>query len=121
MTIIAGKPFTQLLNLNILDELRVDGILITPSGGEPQNIVEVSGNYTVDITDDFVANTGPGIVALPLSSNAFKHVVIKSVLGGGTLTINPSGSDTINGEASTTLTPNSALIFWPVAAGWLSV
>lgn len=118
MVQIANKPFTQLTNLNILDELRVDGVLIVP-GGSTQNIIEVSGNYTIDITDDFIADTGPGIVTLPLSSNATKHVTIKSVLGGGTLTLTPSGSDTIDSAASQSINVNAALTVWPVSAGWL--
>lgn len=118
MVQIAGKPFTQLTNLNVLDELRVDGVLIVP-GGSTQNIVEVAGNYTIDITDDFVADTGPGTVTLPLTADAVKHVTIKSVLGGGTLTLSPSGSDTIDGAASQAINVNAALTVWPVAAGWL--
>ena len=120
MVQIADKPFTQLTNLNILDELRVDGFLIVP-GGSSQNVVEVSGNYTIGITDDFVADTGPGIVTLPLTSVAVKHVTIKSVLGGGTLTLTPSGSDTIDGAASQAINVNAAMTVWPVAAGWLIV
>ncbi len=118
MVQIAGKPFTQLTNLNLLDELRVDGELIVP-GGSAQNVVEVSGNYTVLITDDFIADTGPGTVTLPLSSTAVKHVTVKSVLGGGTLTLTPSGSDTIDGAASQAININASLTVWPVSAGWL--
>jgi hypothetical protein len=118
MVQIAGKPFTQLTNLNLLDELRVDGQLITP-GGSNQNIVEVSGNFTIDVIDDFIADTGPGIVTLPLSSTAVKHVTIKSVLGGGTLTLTPSGSDTIDSLATQSIPVNTSLTVWPVIAGWL--
>jgi len=118
MVQIAGKPFTQLTNLNVLDQLRVDGQLIVPGGGS-QNIVENSGNYSIGITDDFVANTGPSIITLPLSSTATKHVTIKSVIGGGTLTLTPSGGDTIDGMATQPIAVNAALTVWPVAAGWL--
>ena len=118
MVQIAGKPFTQLTNLNVLDELRVDGVLIVPGGGT-QNIVENSGNYSIDITDDFVANTGPSIITLPLASTAVKHVTIKSVSPGDTLTLTPSGGDTIDGMATAPIGVNAALTVWPVAAGWL--
>lgn len=118
MVQIAGKPFTQLTNLNVLDELRVDGQLIVP-GGSSQNVVENSGNYSVGLTDDFIANTGPSTVTLPLSSNAVKHVTVKSVIGGGTITLTPSGADTIDGMATQAINVNAALTVWPVAAGWL--
>ncbi len=118
MVQIAGKPFTQLTNLNVIDELRVDGVLITP-GGSSQNVVENSGNYSIGLSDDFVANTGPSIITLPLSSTATKHVTIKSVSPGETLTLTPSGGDTIDGMGTAPIGVNAALTVWPVAAGWL--
>lgn len=82
-------------------------------------IVENSGDYIVTINDDLVANTGPSIITVPLSSTAFKPVRLKSVLGGGVLTVNPLGTDTIDGLSSKLITPNASLTLWPVVAGWL--
>jgi len=121
MVQIAGKPFTQLTNLNILDELRVDGALVLPGTGE-QIIVEIAGSYLVDVEDDFVSATIAGAinVTLPAASDAVKHVVIKnSPSSTASVTLLPDGSDTIELLASQTLTPSTALTIFPVTGGWL--
>lgn len=124
MTIIADKPFTQLLNLNLLDELRVQGVLIVP-GGEAQNIIEITGTYTVDITDDFVSATlgTTSVVNLPDVTTAVKHVVIKNSplsTGGADITLTPDGADTLEGVAATqTIAPSESLTIFPVTGGWL--
>lgn len=89
-------------------------------GGIGSNvIVENSGAYTVTVNDDYVANTGPSIVTLPATGPATKSVTIKSVLGGGTITLTPDGSETIDGAATQLIVVNAALTVFPVAAGWL--
>lgn len=118
MVQIAGKPYTQLTNLNVIDELRVNGVPIVP-GGSSQNVIEVTGNYTIQLTDDCIVVTGPGVITLPLSANAVKHVTVKSILGGGTLTLTPQGADTIDGQATLLINVNTAVTVWPVAAGWI--
>ena len=114
MTIIANKPFTQLLNLNVLDELRVDGVLIT---SHDQQIVEISVNYNQDVDDDFIIGTGAVSVFLLALTAARKAVTLKS-LSASTMTIVPDGSDTIEagGESITT---NTAATLVPTSNGWV--
>lgn len=54
MVQIAGKPFTQLVNLNILDELRLDGNLVSPTGVV---IVSTLDELKQAVTVDDGANT----------------------------------------------------------------
>ena len=61
MTQIAGKAFTQLLSLNIIDELRIRGVLVVPAGGE--DIVIVSGDYTQEIDDGTIIDGTGGMPA----------------------------------------------------------
>jgi len=82
-------------------------------------IVEVSGDYTVTVNDDYVAVDGAAIVTLPASIDAFNAVTIKSVLGGGILTLTPVGADTIDGAATQPIAINASLTIFPVIAGWL--
>ena len=72
MTQIAGKPFGQLLNLNILDELRIRGVLIDPAVASFQ-VTEVSTAYTAVPADDGVEI----VSALPVG---VAHVVLGRVI-----------------------------------------
>lgn len=99
--------------------------LVQGEQGEPGTpggdftIVEVTAPYTVLTTDDYVIVTGPGTVTLPSSVGVVRAPVIKSVLGGGTITVVPDGAETINGLTSTTITPDATRQFTPVSGGWL--
>lgn len=116
MTIIANKPFTQLTNLNVIDELRINGVLVT---GTAQQIVEVSADYIIDIDDDFIIVTGDvNITLLPIGT-AKKEVTIKA--NPFTLaTMIPFGSDQIEtgGELVSSFTSVSLL---PTSGGWVII
>jgi len=114
MTIIANKPFTQLLNLNVIDELRVDGVLVTAT---ERQIVEISVNYNQDVDDDFIIATGiVSVFLLPLTS-AIKELTLKALVAT-TITIVPDGSDTIEtGGAS--VTSNTSVTLVPTSVGWV--
>jgi len=114
MTIIANKPFTQLLNLNILDELRVDGVLVTAT---ERQIVEISVNYNQDVDDDFIIGTGTvSVFLLPLIS-AIKETTFKA-LSATTITIVPDGSDTIE-LGGDSVTSNTSVTLVPTSNGWV--
>ncbi len=112
MTLISGLPFTQLLNLNILGELRIDGILVDPSGGE--DIIRVSADYTQEIDDDIIIMTGDNSVTLIDVSTAVKRITIAS--NGGTVTLIPDGTDT---SVVTSVLPNTTTTLIPNLTGWL--
>jgi len=116
MATINGKSFTQYTDLNILDELRVQGVLISPSGG--QDIVEVSGNYSQEIDDDVIVITGPANLTLIQASTAVKSVSVKSKLGGGDVVLLPFAGDTVNATTSVTLTNGTANKFTPITLDW---
>lgn len=82
-------------------------------------VVEVAGDYVIQVIDDFIAATGPAIITLPPSADAKRAVTIKSVLGGGALTLTPVGVDTIDAAATQPIAINGSLTVFPVAAGWL--
>ncbi len=89
------------------------------AAGGVYTIVENSGNYTVAVGDDYVANTGPSVVTLPATASAVRPVTVKSVLGGGTVTLTPNGLETIDGAATQAIVVNAAITVFPVTAGWL--
>ena len=114
MTLVAGKPNTQLLNLNILGELRIQGVLVSPSGGE--DIVRVSAAYSQQIDDAVIIVTGSFTVTLIAASTAVKRVTIRS--NTGTITLALNGGDT---SEVTTVLPNTSTTLVPNLTGWLSV
>lgn len=115
MVQIAGKPFTQLLNLNMLDEFRVQGQLV---GGFV--ITEISGNDIVTIDDDVViaVSGGAKTITLPLASTAAHTVAIKNSDASGISTVLAVGPDLIDGAASVGLAFQESIILVPFSAGW---
>ena len=116
MTQIADLPFTQLVNLNILNELRIQGVLVNPF--VTLQIIEVTTAYTALNIDDGISATGTFNINLFPSSNALNFLRIKSVATGGTVTIIPNGLETIDGLTTHPLTPGQSVTLMPVAAGW---
>lgn len=114
MVQIAGKPYTQLLNLNILDELRVEG---QPILG--QIIAEISANYNVTLLDDVViAIGGPAKnITLPLASTTNRVVSIKNRVSGIATTL-PIGGNLIDGLSSVPLGLNESITLAPFSGGW---
>ena len=115
MVDIANKPFTQYTNLNILDELRIHGILVLPGGGE--DITTVTSEYTQEVTDDVIVATGTFNINLIPLSEAVKPVVIRAV-GASTITLVPDGSDTAE---TTTVSPDNAVKLVPHSTIWLEI
>ena len=112
MTIIAGEPYTQLLNLNILGQLRVGGL---PFGTDV--IQEKSGDYSILVGDEFVINTAnDNTFTLPLLVDAVRGVVIVST--SGTVTVDGNGSG-ITGTASVANGVSRKYI--PASFGWVEV
>lgn len=110
MVDIAGKPFTQLTNLNILDELRINGVLVLPGGG--QDIVEVTDDYDVQQDDDIINCNGTFMVTLPPIAIAIKEITISSTNGIITL----AADATIEGAGSV---PNqTSITFYPARGQW---
>ena len=110
MTTIASKPFTQLQNLNLLDELRIKGILVSPSGG--QDIVAVTTTYQVQVDDDIVSATGTFTVTLVPIATAVKEVTIVAISG----TITLAADATI--QTPTTLTTGTSVTVYPASGQW---
>lgn len=117
MVQIAELPFTQYDNLNILNQLRVNGVLVTPGGG--QDIIQVlSGDYDQELDDDVVIITGASTLNLILASTAIKSLTIKSKLPGGDITITPFSGDTINGTTTLVIGAGSSTVIAPVTDDW---
>lgn len=117
MTEIADKPFTQLLNLNLLDELRIQGILVSPSGGQDINVI-TSGDYDQQIVDDIIIITGAATVSLVQASTGIKQIAIKSKLPGGDVTITPFSGDTVNGTTTLVLSAGTSTVIAPITLDW---
>ncbi len=117
MVQIAGNPFSQSTNLNILNELRIQGVLVSPSGG--QDIVEViSGDYDQEIDDDTIVIPGPANVQLIQASTAIKEVKIKSKIGGGDVTLIPFLGDTVNAASTLVLGAGVGQTIAPITLDW---
>jgi len=85
----------------------------------PDNIAEVSANYTVKINDDVVIGTGTFNVTLLLTSIAIKRITIIAE-AASTITIIPVGSDTIPAGVSPLTTPSSITLVPTSTDKWLS-
>ena len=114
MVQIAGKAFTQVTSLNIIDEFRIRGVLVQPGGGD--DIVTVSSEYNQELDDDVIIGTGTFNINLIAVSTAIKRVTIRSN-GASTLTLIPDGSDTteittVSANTSVTLAPNDSDSEW---------
>lgn len=94
---------------------------IFESAIDQHNIIEITGDYTVGITDDVVVDTGPGTVTLPSASLANRPVTIKSAPISGTIIVSPDGSDTINNTVSLFVSVGSSATLVPIGGGWLTI
>ena len=112
MPLIAGKPFTQLTNLNV-EELRINGVLVSPAGGV--DIVEVTGNYSQQVDDDILFVTGTFTVTLVAPATGIKPITIRCI--SGITTIIPT-SGTVE---TTSLTAGQSIPMTPRSTGWFDV
>jgi hypothetical protein len=83
-------------------------------------ITQQVSSYPYSITTEtFLLCQGTGNMSLPLSSDMppDKTITVKNS-GAGTLTINRSGSDLIDGAASVDILPSQALSFLPYSSGY---
>jgi len=80
MVQIAGLPHTQLTNLNLTNQLRIRGVLVSPSG-----IVETDVNYQVVLGDKFINCLGSITITLINIANAVDEITITSTNGTVTL------------------------------------
>lgn len=97
-----------------------------PGGGggggiDTMQIVETAIAYAALSSDDIILATGTFTVSLPPVASGVKSLSIKSVLGGGTITVDPDGAETIEGLATQALTAGTAITISPSTGGWLIV
>lgn len=94
----------------------------SPSDGLPDNnIIETAIAYLALIADDIILATGTFTIDLPPVASATKPLIVKSILGGGTVTIDADGAETIEGAATQGLTAGTAITISPSTGGWLIV
>jgi hypothetical protein len=82
----------------------------------------VSDDYEVEATDVYVLASGTITVTLPASNTAgmLGRVVTVKNVGTGTVTVEPTGAETIDGASSVSLaTANQARAFLATGTGWL--
>lgn len=98
-----------------------------PNGGgggggiTSMQITEVSTTYTVVILDDIVIASGTFTVSLPPLSTALKSVTIKSTIGGGTITLDGDGSETIDGALTQAITSGTSITVAPSSTEWVII
>lgn len=97
----------------------INGIPLNVTGSD--TVVEVSSNYTVTDQDDIVVGTGTFTITLLPLANAIKMLTLKSVLGGGTITIDADGAETIEGSSTFALTAGTSITLSRSASGWLII
>ncbi len=118
----SANPITPNLGLSLKgcdpvvaeDFVLIDAAIGSSSSGFPKNIVKVSSNYSANPGDFVECDTSSAgfTVTLPLSVfNAKATIVIKKVSSDtNTLTIACSGSDSLDGNASSSVTiPETAV------------
>ncbi len=83
-------------------------------------ITEVSSLYTALVTDEFILGTGTFTINLPPVATANNTLTIKSVLGGGTVTVDADSAELIEGAATQALTPGTSITIAPSStADWV--
>ena len=91
------------------------------AAGHGAQVKETIIPYTLLPTDAGVAATGTFNVTLFPKDDAEQFPTIKSISPGGTITVIPDGSETIEGASSHALTPGQAVTLMPITGGWTIV
>lgn len=133
ITISAGEAATDLTEGQVpkadsIGNLVYGGATVDPSTLQwtfdntinyPRVIVEISANYTQLLDDDIIVCTGLLSISLSASADAFKKFVVRSLTA--TVTLNPDGSDTIEGATSFLVTAGQSLTLAPITGGWIII
>lgn len=82
-------------------------------------IQNVSTTYIVGILDDTIIATGTFTVTLPPLSTAIKPVTVKSTIGGGTITLDGDGAETIDGALTQAITAGTSIDATPSSTEWV--
>ena len=77
------------------------------------NIVNTGVAYLALTTDDIILATGTFTIDLPPVASGVKSLTIKSILGGGSITVDPDGAELIEGAANNVLTAGTAITIAP--------
>ena len=89
-------------------------------GGVTFPLTQVSGTYTVLSTDYFVeATSGTFTISLPTAVGIKGQIYQIKNAGNGTITVDPSGAQTIDGQSTVTLTQNKSLYIVSDGANWI--
>jgi len=99
-------------DFTIRTPVTVKGNLTAPSYTTPP--VANSSSFTLGSTNYFVEVSGVSTVTLPSATGSGQMYELASL---GTITVNPDGTDTINGDTSKTMASNSVMGLIDVAAG----
>ena len=100
-----------------LPEYLINGVPIDVSGAD--NIRELTASSAQLLVDDYLSCTGTFNITLLPTSTAIKRITIKSEIGGGTITVIPDGSDTIEGVAGNrAVTAGTSITIAPVTGDW---
>lgn len=84
------------------------------------NVVTKSGNYTITERDDYILVNQTATITLPLAKNTHREVEIILIAAGKTLTVVPTGTDTVQGATSVVTTVQwTALRFKAITGGWV--
>lgn len=109
------------LDLLTTDDGQFPQYLINGIPIAPPVITEVSSTYTATTSDDVIVGSGTFTITLPPVATAIKGIAIKSVAGGGTLTVDGDGSETIDGSATQVVTAGTAITISPTSSGWVII
>ncbi len=86
---------------------------------DKDTIVETGVTYSTTVADDVVIGTGVITFNLHALSTAIKRITLTSLTA--TITIDPNGSELINGTSTELLNSGQSITIAPTLAGWITV
>lgn len=96
-----------------------NGIQIDIASNEiTEQITEVNATYTALVTDDTIIADGTFTITLPPVATAYKSLTLKSKFGGGVITVDGDGIETIEGITIQVLTASESIRITPTSTGW---